>query len=143
MDARVNLVTLAVQDVARSRRFYVDGLGWPVLGEVPGEVVFVRLSPTLVLSLWRAASFVDEVGPAGTPPGEAPFVLAHNVPTPAAVDAAVADVIAAGGALVHAPVRREWGGYSAYVADPDGFRWELAYNPGPMGLSLMAADGLA
>ena len=66
-----------------------------------------------------------------------PFTLAHNVATPELVDEVVAGAVAAGATLVAAPVRRDWGGYSAYVADPDGVRWEIAFNPGPIGLSVL------
>ncbi|MEK8225455.1 VOC family protein [Oerskovia sp. M15] len=60
----------------------------------------------------------------------APVALAHNVGSPAEVDDALASALAAGGTVVvHAQVR-DWGGYSGYFADPDGFRWEVAHNPG-------------
>ena len=59
------------------------------------------------------------------------------MPTPADVDRVVAEAVAAGATVVTAPVARDWGGYSGYVADPDGYRWEIAYNPGPIGQSLL------
>lgn len=136
MDPRVSVITLAVGDLAAARRFYVDELGWPVVEEVAGEVIFVRVGETSILSLWNRAGFEAEVGAAG-PASASPIVLAHNVPTAADVDAVVARVIAAGGALVAAPQRREWGGYTAYIADPEGYRWEIAHNPTPMGESLL------
>ena len=124
MHARVSVITLAVGDLAAARRFSVDGLGWPVVEEVAGEVIFVSVGETSILSLWNRAGFEAEVGAAG-PASASPIVLAHNVPT------------AAGGALVAAPERREWGGYTAYIADPEGYRWEIAHNPTPMGESLL------
>lgn len=142
MDSRVSLITLVTPDLAASRRFYVDGLGWEVVGEAEGEVVFVRLSPTQLLSLWDAPSSRGEIGDTGEPAASA-IVLAHNVSSPAAVDAVVADVVRAGGTVMHEPRRREWGGYSGYVADPVGFRWEIAFNPGDVGVELMRASGLA
>lgn len=72
-------------------------------------------------------------------PGTAPLTLAHNVPTPAEVDAVLAEAVAAGGTLVAAAQDRAWGGRSGYFADPDGFRWEVAYNPGPVGVQLLRA----
>jgi len=142
MDARVNFITLAVDDVAASRAFYVDGLGWqPAFAG--GGVVMIRLSPTLVLSLWALEEFEAEVGPARMGPGVVPFTLAHNVPSPEAVDQVLDDADRAGASTVSPGQRREWGGYSGYFADPDGFRWEVAYNPDPLGASLMEASGLA
>ena len=43
----------------------------------------------------------------------------------------------AGASHVGAAVEREWGGYTGYFADPDGFRWEVAYNPGEIGQSVL------
>ena len=141
MDARVNFITLALDDLALARRFYVDGLGWPPALD-GSEVVMIRLSPTLVLSLWSADEFEAEVGPIRRGDGIVPFTLAHNVPNPDAVDRVLADAQAAGAASVSPGRTRDWGGYSGYFADPDGVRWEVAYNPGDLGRELMATEGL-
>ncbi|MCL8026529.1 VOC family protein [Nocardioides bruguierae] len=138
MDQRISFVTLAVADVEASRRFYVDGLGWEPELLVPGEVLMLRAGERLVLSLWDAAAFTAEVGEAPrSGPGVSPITLAHNVATPAEVDAVLAEARAAGADPVADGVAREWGGYSGYFADPDGFRWEVAHNPGPIGLSVL------
>lgn len=143
MDPRVNLVTLAVTDLAASESFYLHGLGWEPMLRVPGEVVFVRLSPTLVLSLWNAAEFEREVGAIGPRSGMPPFTLAHNVPTEADVDAVLADAALAGGSILTPAARRDWGGYTGYFQDPDGFVWEVAHNPGDLGVELMEAEARA
>ena len=140
MDARVNFITLAVAEVAQTRRLYVDGLGWQPTLDLPG-VVMIRLSPTLVLSLWSADEFEAEVGPILRGDGIVPLILAHNVPSPAEVDQVLADAAAAGAGLVQPGQHRDWGGYSGYFADPDGIRWEVAYNPGDLGRELMVAEG--
>jgi catechol 2,3-dioxygenase-like lactoylglutathione lyase family enzyme len=137
MDARLSFVTLVVRDLAASRRVYVDGLGWTPELDVPGEVLMVRVADKVVLSLWDESAAVDELGAVARGAGAPPFTLAHNVDSPEAVDSAVAAAVAAGASLVAAPVARDWGGYSAYVADPDGFRWEIAFNPGPIGQSVL------
>lgn len=137
MEARVNFVTLAVADLDAARTFYVDGLGWEPALHVPGEVLFIRLAPTLMLSLWSAAEFETEVGPIGARGGLAPFALAHNVPSEAEVDSVIADALRAGGTVIKEPIRRDWGGYSGYFMDPAGFVWEVAYNPGELGRELM------
>lgn len=128
MDARLSYVTLVVRDLAASRRFYIEGLGWPVEFEAPDEVVMVRVGAKTMLSLWQEDKAADELGPIERPSGVLPFTLAHNLGSEAAVDAALAEAQAAG-ATVSAPIARDWGGYSGYFADVDGFRWEVAYNP--------------
>jgi len=141
MDARITFVTLAVADVAASRRFYVDGLGWQPEFEQPGEVLFFRVAPSVTLSLWSRSQFEAEVGPAQSGAGAPPITLAHNMPDRLGVDR-VLGTAAAAGAQVDPPREREWGGYSGYFSDPDGFRWEVAFNPGPIGVDLMKAAGL-
>lgn len=131
MQPRLNFVTLVVADLDRSRRFYLDGLGWTAALDVAGEVTMVHVGPKLVLSLWAESAARAEIGEVTR--GETlPFTLAHNVSSPAEVDA-VLETARAAGATVHAAQKREWGGYTGYFADPDGFRWEIAFNPHPIG----------
>ena len=138
MDTRVSLVTLVVRDLAATRAFYVDGLGWQPELEAPGEVLMFRVADKVLLSLWSRSHAEAELGPVEYPAaGSAPLALAHNLATRAEVDAVLADARAAGAPLVHDAVARDWGGYSGYFADPDGFRWEVAHNPTPLGDSLL------
>ncbi len=132
MDPRISFVTIAAHDLAATRGFYVDGLGWTPELDVPGEVVMIRAGELLVLSLWDEGQFEQEVGPIRRGDGGHGVSLAHNVATRAEVDAVLAEARAAG-AEVTGPVEREWGGYTGYFADPDGVHWEVAWNPGPIG----------
>jgi catechol 2,3-dioxygenase-like lactoylglutathione lyase family enzyme len=132
MDQRISFVTLAVHDLDATRRFYVDGLGWTPDVDVPGEVLMFRAGEHLVLSLWAESGFEAEVGPVRRGEGIVPVTLAHNVRTTEEVDTVLATARAAG-AEVTGPAERDWGGYTGYFADPDGFRWEVAFNPGPIG----------
>lgn len=130
MDQRVSFITLAVRDVAASRAFYVDGLGWEPMFE-DDEVVMLPVGEHLMLSLWSREGFIAEIGAApasGTPP----FTLSHNVASPPEVDA-VLGLVASLGATVRPATQRDWGGYSGYFHDPDGFLWEVAVNPGETG----------
>lgn len=130
MEQRVSFITLAVADVARSRAFYVDGLDWRPIFEAD-DVLMLPVADRVILSLWSVEGFTAEIG--GPPvSGVAPITLAHNLATEAEVDAVLAEA-AALGARVWSASRREWGGYSGYFADPDGFRWEVAVNPGETG----------
>lgn len=137
MEPRVSFITLVVRDLDRSRDFYVAGLGWAAELDVPGEVVMIRVGDRLVLSLWQEDAAVGELGAIGRGDGAPPFTLAHNVSTPDDVDRVLAEAAAAGAAVPAEPVARDWGGYTGYFADPDGFRWEVAYNPGPIGQSVL------
>ena len=130
MDQRVSFITLAVADVARTRAFYVDGLGWQPIFEAD-EVIMLPVADRVILSLWSVAGFTAEIG-AEPASGIAPITLAHNLATEAEVDAVLAEAAALGSTVTPA-TRRDWGGYSGYFADPDGFRWEVAVNPGETG----------
>lgn len=141
MDQRISFVTLAVRDLDATRRFYAYGLGWQPELDVEGEVLMFKVGQYLVLSLWDAKAFEAEVGPIVQGEGVAPITLAHNVPTRGDVDQVLAQAMESGSPYVSAGVDREWGGYTGYFADPDGFRWEVAWNPGEIGqLVLPPAD---
>ncbi|WP_203337862.1 VOC family protein [Nocardioides limicola] len=133
MDPRLSFITLAARDLTASRRFYADGLGWSPALEVPGEVLMFQVGERLVLSLWARDAFEAEVGTLGDGHGVPPLTLAHNVSTPEQVDQVLALARAAGADPVVEGMERAWGGYSGYFADPDGFRWEIAWNPGEIG----------
>lgn len=139
MDQRISLISLAVADTAVARRFFVDGLGWTPAGEVSGEVIFIQVGPGLLLSLWNEDEFEKEVGAINRGTGIAPITLAHNVHTPAEVDAVLDQAVAAGATLIAAGQERVWGGYTGYFADPDGYRWEVAFNPGSIGQLVLDA----
>lgn len=133
MDPRLSFVTLAVRDLDAARAFYVDGLGWSPEVDVPGEVLMIRVGQQVVLSLRAEAEFEAEVGPVRQGPGVAPLTLAHNVATPEEVDVVLATARSAGASEMVPAQERSWGGRTGYFADPEGFRWEVAWNPGPVG----------
>jgi len=133
MDQRLSFVSVAVRDLDATRAFYIDGLGWTASMDVPGEVLMIQVGELVVLSLWAESGFESEVGPIRRGEGLAPITLAHNVATREEVDAVLATARAAGADPVHDAVEREWGGYTGYFGDPDGYRWEIAHNPGPIG----------
>ncbi|MGN6252102.1 MAG: VOC family protein [Marmoricola sp.] len=131
MEQRINVVTLVVGDLGASRAFYVGGLGWKPALEVPGEVLMLHVGDKVVLSLWAEEHAVAEIGPVARG-GTLPFTLAHNCRSAEEVDGVLATARAAG-AEVREGRRRDWGGYSGYFTDPDGFGWEVAHNPFPVG----------
>jgi catechol 2,3-dioxygenase-like lactoylglutathione lyase family enzyme len=128
MEPRVDFISLGVRNVQASRDFYVDGLGWPVHREVAGEVLFIQVNHGLVLSLWDVRQMQAEAGT--SPPAGIPCItLSHNVAGPGDVDRVMEEAAEAGADIIAEPVTQPWGGYTGYFADPDGFRWEVAYNP--------------
>ena len=133
MDQRISFITLAVADLARTHAFYVDGLGRTPELYVPNEVLMIRTGEHLVLSLWAESGFEAEVGPVRRGEGIVPITIAHNVRTTDEVDAVLDLARRAGADPVSAAEHRDWGGYTGYFGDPDGFRWEIATNPGPIG----------
>ena len=137
MDQRVSFITLVVTDLDATRRFYVDGLGWDPEIHVPGEVLMFKVADKVVLSLWTESGFVAEVGQAPARGGVPPVTLSHNLATAQGVDTVLEQARAAGASQVGEASERDWGGYSGYFADPDGFRWEVAYNPGEIGQSVL------
>ncbi|PNH84308.1 VOC family protein [Arthrobacter sp. AFG20] len=128
MQPRVDFISLGVRSVAASRRFYVEGLGWPVHREVPDEVVFIQANHGLILSLWDAGQMRAEA--AVDAPAAVPCItLSHNVGSAEQVTQVMAQAESAGASVVAPPKTQPWGGYTGYFADPDGFRWEIAFNP--------------
>ncbi|HEX6828784.1 MAG TPA: VOC family protein [Burkholderiales bacterium] len=127
MEPRISFVTLGVTDLERATRFYEECLGLPRL-KTPPSVTFFEMGRTW-LALWSRESLADD---AGVPPegsGFRGFSLAHNVRSPAEVDALLARVGECGGKILRRGHATDWGGYAGYFADPDGFLWEVAHNP--------------
>lgn len=130
MDQHLDFVTLGVRDLPASRRFYVEGLGWKPLFDLP-EIVFFQIGHGIVLGLFGADDLEHDAGSTdAATDGPGRFALANNVGSRAAVDAAVERFVAAGGTVLKPPQKADFGGYHAYVADPDGFRWEICHNSG-------------
>ncbi len=126
MKQRVSLITLGVADVERARAFY-EALGWQT-GAAPGDdVVFFQVGP-MVVALWGRAELAADSG-VGEDSGWGGVTLAHNVSSPAEVDAVLAEVAAAGATIARPGAETFWGGYSGVFLDPDGHPWEVAHNP--------------
>jgi catechol 2,3-dioxygenase-like lactoylglutathione lyase family enzyme len=126
MEQRVSLITLGVDDLPRAQAFY-EALGWRSGAKPDDDVVFFQAGG-MVVALWDrqklAADSGVEVGQ-----GFGGVALAHNVRSPAEVDAVMAEVEAAGGAITRPADESFWGGYSGAFLDPDGHPWEVAHNP--------------
>jgi len=127
MEPRISLVTLGVSNLERATRFYEDILKLPRL-ESPPTVTFFELGKTW-LALFSREDLAADAGVAAEGAGFPGFALAHNVRSEAEVDGLLKHIAASGGRIVKPAQRADWGGYSGYFADPDGFLWEVAWNP--------------
>jgi len=127
MEPRISLITLGVADLDRATQFYEQCLGLPRL-RTPPSVTFFELGKTW-LALWSRESLAADAGLSSQGSGFRGFSLAHNVRSPAEVDALLAHVAKFGAKVVKPAHRTDWGGYSGYFTDPDGFLWEVAHNP--------------
>ena len=131
MEQQVHFMTLATADLDAARRFYVEGLGWRPLLDVPGEILFLQVGHGIVLGLYEAAHFAADLD--GAPGATAPpagFTLAHNVSSFAEVDEVTLTMTAAGAEVLTPPGAAAFGGYHAHLRDPVGVVWEVAHNPG-------------
>jgi uncharacterized protein len=125
MQQQIALITLAVTELARSRRFYAEGFGWEPAFAMD-DVAFYQMNG-LVLALWGPEALAEDMRRPAAPSGG--FALAHNVRSAEEVDAAIGRLVAAGATLLRGGDAPPHGGYRGYVADPDGHAWEIAWNP--------------
>ena len=126
MEQRVSLITLGATDVGRARAFY-EALGWTTNAEPDDDVVFFQAGG-MVVALWSRQQLAEDtvVEDAGAWGG---ITLAHNVRSPAEVDAVLDEARRAGGMVLREGAPTFWGGYSGVFVDPDGHAWEIAHNP--------------
>lgn len=127
MEQRVSLVTLGVADLGRARGFY-EALGWEPTVVVDDEVVFFQAGG-MVVGLWGRDKLAADSGVADHG-GWGGITLAHNVASPAEVDAVLERARAAGGTVARPAAPTDWGGYGGVFIDLDGHPWEIAHNPG-------------
>lgn len=130
--AHLSLVTLGVADVARSTAFY-EALGWRRSDDSQSTITFLRLGTPgggwVVLGLFGATELADDALQPAPSGGFRGVTLASNQPSRDGVDRVFAAFVVAGAAVAKRPEAVSWGGYSGYVADPDGHLWEIAHNP--------------
>lgn len=129
MEPRISIVTLGVQDLARSLAFYRDGLGLPTTWTGDRGVVFFQTTGTC-LALYPFDKLAEDVGESWIGEQKSKFpgiALAHNVREKEEVDRILSQAEAAGGKIEKPGQDTFWGGYSGYFSDLDGYLWEVAY----------------
>lgn len=127
MEQRISLLTLGVGDLEKSRAFY-ERLGWKRSVKDAKGVAFFQAGG-VVLSLYPRADLAKDANVAAEGSGFPGFALAHNVRTKDEVDAVLAEASAAGATILRPGGDAFWGGYFGFFADPDGYLWEVAWNP--------------
>ena len=127
MEQRISLITLGVDDLARSRGFY-EALGWQ--GQEVEETVFFQAGGSALVLWGRDKLAADGQVPPGGGGGFGGMALAQNVRSSTEVDQILATAAAAGATITRPAGPTSYGGYAGYFADPDGHIWEIAHNPG-------------
>lgn len=128
MEPRLSLITLGVADLARATMFY-ERLGWPRKVAAAEGVAFFQLN-SIGLSLYPRADLANDAGVASQSTPSQGMTLAYNTRSRDEVDATLAQAQRLGGRITRPAQDAVWGGYHGYFADPDGFLWEIAWNPG-------------
>jgi catechol 2,3-dioxygenase-like lactoylglutathione lyase family enzyme len=134
MKPRITVLTIGVDDLARSLAFYRDGLGLKTEGIVGAEfeygaVAFFDLENGAKLALWPRKSIAHDAGISVQPPSATEFTIGHNVNSKEEVDAVMAQAEKAGATIIRPAGETFWGGYAGYFQDPDGHLWEVLWNP--------------
>lgn len=128
MEPRITIVTLGVTDLRKSYDFYSKIVGFPSEKGLENEIVFFNLSHML-LSLYPRDKLAEDACVPNDGHGFSGITLAHNVKTREDVDRIIENLRQFGVKITKEPQATFWGGYDAYFQDPDGYLWEVAWNP--------------
>lgn len=127
MEQRISIITLGVADLTRSREFY-ERLGWRKSAASNESIVFFQAGG-IGLALYSRGELAKDANLSVEGQGFTGISLAYNTRTREEVDTILSDARNAGAKLLKPAQEAFWGGYSGYFSDPDGFLWEVAWNP--------------
>ncbi len=127
MEQRVSIVTLGVADLKRSTEFY-ERIGWRHSGASSEGIVFFQAGG-MALALYPRAELAKDANVPADGDGFSGVSLAYNARNRGEVDTTLEDAQRAGAKILKPAQEAFWGGYSGYFSDPDGFLWEVAWNP--------------
>jgi len=128
MNQHLHLITLGVRDFKKSVEFYSEILGWKPSSSSSDDVMFFQAGG-VVLSIYSHEKLAEDALVSAEGSGFAGFTLAYNAQSESEVDELISDLKSKGVKIAKEPQKVFWGGYSSYFADPDGYLWEVAYNP--------------
>jgi predicted lactoylglutathione lyase len=127
MEQRISIITLGVSDLERSRAFY-ERLGWRKSPASSEGITFFQAGG-MALALYPRAELAKDANVAAEGHCFPGITLAFNTRNREEVDTILAEAEASGATILKPAQEAFWGGYSGYFADPDGFLWEVAWNP--------------
>ncbi|WP_404399545.1 VOC family protein [Idiomarina seosinensis] len=131
MQPIISVITLAVDDLVQATKFYHQGLGLPTKGvvgepEQDTQVAFFKLNNNLKLALWPRESLQRQTSCAVTGHG---VLISHNVVSREAAEQLLRKAAAAGAVVNKAAHEQPWGCFGGYFTDPEGYLWEVTFNP--------------
>ncbi|MBV8054869.1 MAG: VOC family protein [Deltaproteobacteria bacterium] len=136
MKPKITILTLGVDDLESSVKFYRDGLGLPTKGIIGtqfehGAVAFFELEAGMKLAVFPRDDLALDAKIDRMPPSFTEFSIGHLVNSKDEVDEVIESARKAGARIVKTGQDAFWGGYHGYFQDPDGHLWEIAWNPNP------------
>ncbi len=134
MEPKFSILTLGVDDLERSFKFYHEGLGFPSKGIVGkeferGEAAFFDLQNGLKLAIYSRENLSWDSKVKKSNPSAIEFSIGYMAKDKDEVDAVMELAKKAGAVIVKPAEKAFWGGYSGYFHDPDGHLWEILWNP--------------
>jgi hypothetical protein len=134
MEPRFSILTLGVNDLEKSFKFYHEGLGFPSKGIIGkefehGEAAFFDLKNGLILAIYSRKDLAWDSQVKETNPSATEFSIGYLVKDKAEVDSVMEEAKKAGAIITKPAQKAFWGGYAGYFQDPDGHLWEVAWNP--------------
>jgi len=128
LNQHLHLITLGVRDFERSYKFYTETLGWKPASASQDDVAFFQAGG-VVFAIYPREKLAKDALTSPEGGGFAGVTLAYNAKSEGEVDEIIRDLEAKSVQIAKQPQKVFWGGYSSYFVDPDGFLWEVAYNP--------------
>ncbi|GAB1454518.1 VOC family protein [Draconibacterium sp.] len=128
MEQRITFITLGVKDLQTSIDFYENKFGWKRSEMSNDNIVFYELNG-IHISLYNAHELAKDATVDSNGSGFKGFTMAYNCRSEEVVDTLIQSLNEKGVKIVKEPQKVFWGGYSSYISDPDGFLWEIAFNP--------------
>ena len=126
MPLKVTAIMIGVEDVARSKKFYAEGLGCTIEQDHPGFVSFNLGDGSSSLALYEREAAAQDAGVPSEGSGFRGVSFHYIVQSSEAVDEVMGKAVAAGGSVVKEAAASRWGGYFGYFSDPDGYLWKVA-----------------